>query len=53
MRIKIKKVLKEIWEKDERVSLTFIQKLVKRYRISGTVEPKAHGGANTAKLNNE
>ncbi|WP_242057866.1 transposase [Nostoc sp. FACHB-857] len=35
------------------VSLTFIQKLLKRYRTSGTVEPKAHGGGNTAKLNNE
>ncbi|MBW4457378.1 MAG: IS630 transposase-related protein [Nostoc indistinguendum CM1-VF10] len=35
------------------VSLTFIQKLVKRYRISKTVEPNAHGGGNTAKLNSE
>lgn len=35
------------------VSLTFIQKLLKRYRTSGTVEPKAHGGGNTAKLNSE
>ncbi len=35
------------------VSLSFIQKLVKQYRNSGTVEPKAHGGGNTAKLNTE
>ncbi|MEH2074179.1 MAG: transposase [Nostoc sp.] len=35
------------------VSLTFIQKLLKRYRSSGTVEPKAHGGGNTAKLSSE
>ena len=35
------------------VSLTFIQKLVKRYQMSKTVEPKAHGGGNTPKLNSE
>ena len=35
------------------VSLTFIQKLLKQYRNSGTVEPKAHGGGNTAKLSSE
>lgn len=35
------------------VSLSFIQKLVKQYRQSGTVEPKAHGGGNKAKLSNE
>jgi transposase len=35
------------------VSLTFIQKLLKRYQTSGTVEPKAHGGGNTSKLNSE
>ena len=35
------------------VSLTFIQKLVKRYQTSGTVEPKPHGGGNTPRLNNE
>ena len=35
------------------VSLTFIQKLLKQYRNSGTVEPKPHGGGNTAKLSSE
>ncbi len=35
------------------VSLTFIQKLLKQYRNSGTIEPKAHGGGNTTKLNSE
>ncbi|WP_375474623.1 transposase [uncultured Nostoc sp.] len=35
------------------VSLTFIQKLLKRYRSSGTVEQKAHGGGNTGKLSSE
>lgn len=35
------------------VSLTFIQKLVKQYRTSGKIEPKAHGGGNKAKLSNE
>lgn len=35
------------------VSLTFIQKLLKQYRNSGTVEPNAHGGGNTAKLSSE
>ncbi|MEH1868990.1 MAG: helix-turn-helix domain-containing protein [Nostoc sp.] len=53
MRIKIKKVLSETSRQDERVSLTFIQKLLKRYRSSGTVEPKAHGGGNRAKLSSE
>ncbi|WP_246163648.1 MULTISPECIES: helix-turn-helix domain-containing protein [Brasilonema] len=35
------------------VSLTFIQKLLKQYRNTGTVEPKPHGGGNTAKLSSE
>jgi transposase len=35
------------------VSLTFIQKLLKRYRNNGTVEPKVHGGGNTGKLSSE
>lgn len=35
------------------VSLTFIQKLLKRYRSNATVEPKAHGGGNTGKLSSE
>ena len=36
-----------------RVSLTFIENLLKRYRIDGTVEPRAHGGGRSAKLNPE
>ncbi|MCC5634302.1 transposase [Nostoc sp. CHAB 5844] len=35
------------------VSLTFIQKLLKQYRNSKTIEPKAHICGNTAKLNSE
>jgi putative transposase len=35
------------------VSLRFIQKLLKRYRNSRTVEPKAHGGGNKSLLNKE
>jgi transposase len=35
------------------VSLTFIQKLLKRYRNNGTVEPKAHSGGNKGKLSSE
>lgn len=35
------------------VSLTFIQKLLKQYRNSGTVEPKPHGGGNKALLSSE
>ena len=27
-----------------RVSLTFIENLLKRYRTDGTVKPRAHGG---------
>jgi transposase len=34
-----------------RVSLTFIENLLKRYRTDGTVEPRAHGGGRSAKLN--
>lgn len=36
-----------------RVSLTFIESLLKRYRTDGTVEPRAHGGGRSAKLNPE
>lgn len=36
-----------------RVSLTFIENLLKRYRTDGTVEPRAHGGGQLAKLNPE
>jgi len=36
-----------------RVSLTFIENLLKRYRIDGTAEPRAHGGGRSAKLNPE
>jgi len=31
-----------------RVSLTFIENLLKRYRIDGTAEPRAHGGGRSA-----
>ncbi len=33
-----------------RVSLSFIENLLKRYRTDGTVEPRAHGGGQMAKL---
>ena len=36
-----------------RVSLTFIENLLKRYRTDGTVEPRAHGGGRLAKLSPE
>jgi transposase len=36
-----------------RVSLTFIENLLKRYRTDGTVEPRAHGGGQSAKLSPE
>ena len=36
-----------------RVSLTFIENLLKRYRTDGTVEPLAHGGGQVAKLTRE
>lgn len=35
------------------VSLSFVQSLLRRYRSSGTVEPKPHGGGQIPKLNNE
>ena len=35
------------------VSLSFIQNLIKQYRSRGTVEPKANGGGNSAKLSSE
>lgn len=35
------------------VSLSFIQSLLRRFRTSGTVEPKPHGGGQTAKLTSE
>ena len=36
-----------------RVSLTFIENLLKRYRTDGTVEPRAHGGGQVAKLSQD
>ncbi len=36
-----------------RVSLTFIESLLKRDRTDGTVEPRAHGGGRMAKLSSE
>jgi len=36
-----------------RVSLTFIENLLKRYRTDGTVEARAHGGGQVAKLSPE
>jgi transposase len=36
-----------------RVSLTFIENLLKRYRTDGTVEPRVHGGGRSAKLSPE
>ena len=36
-----------------RVSLTFIENLLKRYRTDGTVEPRAHGVGQSAKLSPE
>src|SRR4028119_892854 len=36
-----------------RVSLTFIESLLKRYRTDGTVQPRAHGGGQIAKLSPE
>lgn len=36
-----------------RVSLSFIENLLKRYRTEGTVEPRAHGGGRVAKLSTE
>lgn len=36
-----------------RVSLSFIENLLKRYRTEGTVEPRAHGGGKVAKLSVE
>lgn len=36
-----------------RVSLTFIENLLKRYRTDGTVEPRGHGGGQVAKLSPE
>ena len=36
-----------------RVSLSFVQNLLKRYRTDGTVNPRAHGGGQSAKLSLE
>ena len=36
-----------------RVSLSFVQNLLKRYREVGTLEPKPHGGGQTPKLTPE
>lgn len=35
------------------VSLSFVQSLLKRFRNSGSFEPKPHGGGQSAKLNSE
>ena len=35
------------------VSLSFVQSLLKRYHSSGSVEPKPHGGGQSAKLTSE
>lgn len=35
------------------VSLSFVQSLLRRYRSSGTIEPKPYGGGQSAKLNSE
>ena len=36
-----------------RVSLSFVQTLLKRYRETGTLEPKPHGGGQSPKLSLE
>ena len=36
-----------------RVSLSFVQTLLKRYRETGTLEPKPHGGGQSPKLSSE
>jgi len=36
-----------------RVSLSFVQNLLKRFKSDGTVEPRAHGGGQPAKLSLE
>ena len=36
-----------------RVSLSFVQNLLKRFKSNGTVEPRAHGGGQSAKLSPE
>lgn len=36
-----------------RVSLSFIQDLLKRYRSDGTIEPRAHGGGRSTTLSTE
>ncbi len=35
------------------VSLSFIQNLLKRYRNSGTLDPRPHGGGQSPKLNQD
>lgn len=35
------------------VSLSFVQSLLRRYHSSGSVEPKPHGGGQSAKLTSE
>ena len=35
-----------------KVSLNFVQKLIRRYHNEGTLEPKPHGGGSVAKLAN-
>lgn len=36
-----------------RVSLSFVQDLLKRYRHDGTIEPRAHGGGRSASFSPE
>jgi transposase len=36
-----------------RVALSFIQKLIKQWRETGTIEPKPHGGGQKLKLTSE
>lgn len=35
------------------VALSFIQKILKQYRSTGSIEPKQHGGGTKLKLNSE
>ena len=36
--------------REKRVSLSFVQSLLKRYRTTDTVEPKPHGGGNESQV---
>lgn len=35
------------------VAISFVQKLVKQYRLTGNIAPQAHGGGSQLKLNSE